>query len=78
LGSLEVDSYTREWDIHRKNYMLLFGLHFVRDIHTYKELLDLLCKVTGMEVNLLKSSVSFNELQYEATYMIHHLQYRVV
>ena len=42
------------------NDVLLFGHGSVREAQSYKEIMDIFFKEMGMEVNLLKSSISFN------------------
>jgi hypothetical protein len=53
--------------------VLLFGHGSVREAQMYKEHLELYCKATSMEVNQLKSSISFNGLGDEVIERIQHL-----
>jgi hypothetical protein len=46
--------------------VMLFGAGTVREIQSLKEILDLFCSTTGMELNSRKSSIRVNEMEAEA------------
>jgi len=44
------------------NDVILFGMGTLREAEKYKEMMDLYCNATGMEVNINKSNIIFNNV----------------
>jgi hypothetical protein len=45
--------------------VILFEAGTFKEAQKYKEILDIYCKAIGMEINILKSSILFNEVKEE-------------